>query len=353
MRKGTPTVRLRAWLIILGVCLIYVFVSLHRLRLALSALVRLLTPRRSYTPLLVYEPTDSSNTTTPTLNFTPPLPPFGSAAWKRFMTPTTEFSALPPLEVGAVTGLTGRLRVLVSYLAAARSERRRLVIHWTPDEQCPSTFAALFEPIGPDVTIEAATGPGPEEYTAHPAYATEKISDDRGALLAAMVVALIRPRAALAVRIDGLLGRLGGAGEFSAVHVRRTDMGHVMGPALGYGGYQTFVEWGAAGIAEGKSRTGRPSLQRVFVAVDDPASLGALRDGLGESNIVAQDAFLPPQLADLRQTGVDAAVVDLWTASYAARFLGTPKSSFSALIEAMRRARGLRPNRIFSCVWCR
>ena len=295
---------------------------------------------------------------TPSLNFTPALLSRTKAAWHAYLTPTTHFSTLPPLEVEAGTGLTGRLRVLVSYLAVARAERRRLVVHWVPGEECPSSFDELFEPIGPDVSVVDSRGPGRPEFEAHEAYATDALSDERGSLLAAIVLRLIRPRQALALRVDALLGQLGGAGTFSAVHIRRTDMAHVMGVSLGHGGYSTFIDWSRAGFGDGGPS--RSALQRVFVAADHPQSLGAMRDGLGPERVVAQGVFAPLSAsvfslsgAPLRLTGVDAAVVDMWTASYAARFLGSPQSSFSALIEAMRRARGLRPSRSFSCVWCR
>lgn len=296
---------------------------------------------------------------TPSFNFTPALLSRTKAAWDAYLTPTTDFSTLPPLEVEAGTGLTGRLRVLVSYLAVARAERRRLVVHWVPGEDCPSSFDELFEPIGSDVSVIDSRGPGWPEFEAHEAYATDALSDERGSLLAAMVLRIVRPRPALALRIDALLGQLGGAGTFSAVHIRRTDMAHVMGVSLGHGGYSTFIDWSRAGFGDGGAgdRTAPP---RVFVAADHPQSLGAMRDGLSADRIVAQDVFAPLpaslfsfSMTPLRLTGVDAAVVDMWTASYAARFLGSPQSSFSALIEAMRRARGLRPSRSFSCVWCR
>lgn len=102
--------------------------------------------------------------------FTPALPPNRQPGWKHFFTPTSNFSSKAPLEVEAATGLTGRLRVLVSYLAVARSERRQLIVHWVPDEQCPSSFHALFEPIGSDVSVVEAKGHASPEYTTHPDY---------------------------------------------------------------------------------------------------------------------------------------------------------------------------------------
>ena len=300
--------------------------------------------------LLVYSPNDSDNSSSPPmLNFTPPIPPLKRADWRKFLTPTTNFSSPNPIEVEVITGLTGRLRVLVSYLAVARAERRRLIVHWVPEEQCPSTFDALFEPIGSDVTILDSRWSMRFEYRTHTAYTTKSLDDERGTLMAEMVMRLIRPRPALAVRIDTLLQRLGGAGDFSAVHIRRTDMGHVMGES--YGGYKTFLEWSKAGIAEG--RGSRPSLQRIFVAADHPNSLGVMREGVGKEHIISQDAFYPLLSAQLRLTSVDVAVVDMWTASYAARFLGSPQSSFSSFIEALRRARRLKRSPSFGCAWCR
>jgi hypothetical protein len=144
----------------------------------------------------------------------------------------------------------------------------------------------------------------------------------------------------------------------SAVHLRHTDKG-------GSGGEmddRLALEWAA--------RTHQP----LFVAADNPASVATVRARFPGRIVIANDRFVAgssvvagvfadsasnsssgaPQIAPpspsaspragalpLRLTSLADAVADLWVASLSSRFMGSPGSTFSWQIEALRRARGI------------
>jgi hypothetical protein len=234
-----------------------------------------------------------------------------------------------PLVVRATGGIARRLRVLLSYLAVARLESRRLTVVWLSEPDCPATFAELFEPlptnVAADVNILADAAHAPANAplvhgVAHPAF-------NGAALLGPMLLRLIKPRPELAAAISGLLQRLGPS--FSAAHLRRTDLPAAAG-AAGDAMDVAVAAWACN------------DTQPLFVATDHPRSLNAIRRLLPPGQVVSRGVF-PHMGSALRKTSIADAVVDMWVASHASRFVGTPTSSFSEAVEAMRLARGLKP----------
>jgi hypothetical protein len=301
--------------------------------------------------------------------------PRGFLACRELCQPTPSSQQRENVSVTAVGGLTSRLRVVLSYLAAARTEKRRLVVHWVPDSHCPAFFAELFVPFATDLDIVDTPMGDSSNVTdhTHPDFRTRSLggpwrksfSPPPPPDLGPMALALLRPLPHLladATRLRQTLGR-----DFAAVHIRRTDMN------VDYSRDVEFAQWAQLPQSQGGG-AGR----RLFVAADTLRSVLTVRSALPQGSVVAQGRFNSPtdragisptaagslnisaaalypkaSAGPHRLTSVAAAVVDIWVASYASAFRGTPGSSFSGLIEALRRARTRLPDcDVSACVWC-
>ena len=53
----------------------------------------------------------------------------------------------PYITVYAQSGLSNKLRVMLSYLYRANREGKKLKVIWTIDDECPEVYNKLFEPI--------------------------------------------------------------------------------------------------------------------------------------------------------------------------------------------------------------
>jgi hypothetical protein len=210
------------------------------------------------------------------------------------------------LHVRTRGGLCNRLRVIVSFLCAARKGGGKLFAYWKPDSRCPAECKDLFQPLPSDCEVHNGFGPAGTHITCH------RHPDISVAECAALVDTVLRPTPSLQQRISRVLGELGPG--FTAVHIRRTDHNS------SYWEDGAFLKF--AQEAPGK----------VFVAADNPGSLETLKQGLGDRVVHAATFRMTGQ----RLTSVEDAVVDLWVARHAARFKGTYYSSFSDWIEMLR-----------------
>ena len=239
-------------------------------------------------------------------------------------------------------GLGNRMRAMVSYLAAARYMGCHLTVLWYGAREGNSSvlFGDLFElPAAPDLHVAScivdsggcdAIAPGvqgmpddaPNTYHIHPQ--THRIFP----LLGPLVLQIFRPLPRILARVEELLTMLGPS--FTALHIRRTDKN---------GGYvhdAAYAAWTKSFPDE-----------KVFAAVDNALSLSNVKGALDPGRVVAQENFVKvitraakyKQGTSERHTTLADAIVDMWTASFAAHFHGTRASSFSVLIQLMRTAR--------------
>lgn len=246
------------------------------------------------------------------------------------VTPSSARGAIP-VAIHAAGGLANRIIELLSFLAIARRDHRPLIVLWQSTPECPASLTDLFEPLPGDVHVIRRKSQAPANLTASFGYPHP---DFDMALLGPMALALLRPQPQAATVIHDVLRKLGSA--FSAAHMRRTDLPHTSGRA---------GELLDAAVAAWACNDSRP----LFVSADQPRSLEVILRALPPAQVHSQ---LPRQLARrkpggaddaLRMTPVTAALVDLWVCSHAARFVGTPGSTFSVVVEALRIARGLPP----------
>src|SRR5277367_3801967 len=119
------------------------------------------------------------------------------------------------LHVQVMGGLCNRLRVLMSFLCAARKQNGKLSIYWHRNHLCPAWFEELFEAPPMDCTLRKESGPTGTYVTGH------RHPGVRIAEWAPLVDTTLRPAPDLQRRITNILDRLGK--EFTALHIRRTD----------------------------------------------------------------------------------------------------------------------------------
>jgi hypothetical protein len=214
------------------------------------------------------------------------------------------------LVIAPTGGLCNRLRVLFSYLAAARASAQTLQVHWKVDPVCVQHFLDVFYPI-PDVQFLSlppahvdyrgcAPGPG--------------LVPPPAALYAQLV-----PRLELAVRVSELA-----VCPYDAAHVRRTDHVTLAKRVNKFMPLEVFEQF----IADAP----RP----VYLACDDRDTQQALVAKYPDKLFVHQEIARSRQL---RQTALRHAVIDLFTCVGAEQFLGTEYSSFTGLIKILRAAR--------------
>ena len=240
-------------------------------------------------------------------------------------------------------GLGNRMRAIVSYLAAARYMGCRLTVFWQGTAQGISgaLFSDLFElPAAPDLDIisfvndsatcdtpvspelQAVLKAAPRTYHIHPQ--THRIFP----LLGPLILQIFRPLPRILLQIEKLLDKLGPS--FTALHIRRTDKN------TGYAQDATVAAW-----------TRSFEREKVFVAADNALSLSNVMKALGLDRVVAQESFVKVLVAagthksrsSERHTTMAVAVIDMWTASFAAHFRGTRESSYSVVIQLLRTAR--------------
>lgn len=264
------------------------------------------------------------------------------------------YSLQPPVSqrvwlVCAEAGLCNKLRVVLSYRQAVPTGR--LLVWWRRGAGCNCSFEDLFQPL-PGVTFVSSCPPGCKLVTRHdPAYgASDDVADGlqlvracydshpsvKYSLLEQAMYRQLQLRPELEARVAHNLAKLGGAGAFVAVHVRRTD--HV----------EVFGEPGPAGSDDAFMRfvDSRPESEPIFVATDNPATQAMFVARYGarvrQLTLMADQAALGGDGCDGagRHTSVAEAVVDLYTCVRASCFKGTPLSSFSDTVELLRRADG-------------
>ena len=210
--------------------------------------------------------------------------------------------------VRTVGGLCNRLRLVFSVLAKARKLGVSLRVIWVPDSECNGHFLDVFEPV-PDIQfvgdswVHALLPLAIESYLA--------VGDRDYSRLV--------PVEPVRTRVKALLQDLGR--PFAAMHLRRTDLALLgKNDDLHDDKFETVV------------RDENPS-HKIYLATDNAdTQTKFLRNFPGR---IVVNKPIEKQAGSRRQTGLDHAVVDLFTCAHSDRFVGTKNSSFSQEIEAL------------------
>jgi len=207
-------------------------------------------------------------------------------------------------------GLCNRLRVVFSYVHIARKTNRHMVVVWVKNEECGGLFTEYFQPI-PDVTFVESThlSVDYEGGTIHPNYNenTDCIYSDL--ILLPTIAREIQKRKAI-------------LGEYIAVHVRRTDHTSLANSAESFTTDEEFVRF--LGTHEGN----------MYIATDNKQTFSQFRTQFGNRIRIPY----PNTFRDrLRETSLRDSIIDLYMCVHAKEFKGSGYSSFSKLIELLRK----------------
>jgi hypothetical protein len=133
----------------------------------------------------------------------------------------------PYITVVAMNGLSNKLEVILSYLARANNEGKKLKIIWHLSEACPEKYENLFKPI-PNLEVVYSDEIIPidinivnpeENYEYNPDFINFWNSEDSH--LIGNSYSLLRPISSIQNEIDDTKQKLGN--EYIACHIRRTD----------------------------------------------------------------------------------------------------------------------------------
>lgn len=212
-------------------------------------------------------------------------------------------------------GLCNMLRVVFSWYAKAKKEGRELIVCWVISDACPGFFLDYFMPIAGIKFIKGFVPGIHYDYQGcevlrefnHPSMYTP-----------------LKPKPNIQERINTNIAELRkGEVGFIAIHARRTD--HIKDALANnlYTSDDAFFEF-----------LDKQSLEsNIYLATDNLATQEIYKARYGE-RIKALKWITPRRT--LRQTGIEDAVVDIFTCVGANAFLGSGWSSFSDLINDLR-----------------
>lgn len=209
------------------------------------------------------------------------------------------------ITIKTLSGLCNRLRVLFSHLEYARSLGEELAVVWRPDIRCNCLFLNHFKPIcGVSFITEYE---GDLFYSGHSQMKIDFSYAD------------LAPNERIMDMLHERLKLLGPG--FSSVHIRRTD--HV-GLAMRNGRFtpdEQFINFIDSG--EGK----------VFMATDNPETRDKFQS-MYPGRVVCLSQM---NEGGLRRTTSEDAILDIYTCVHSSSFKGSDYSSFTKLIEILRK----------------
>ena len=225
-------------------------------------------------------------------------------------------------------GLCNRLRAVLSHHLAATECGCTLTVVWTPSLQCPGNFADLFEPLaGVEfvTSYQIAEGDGGDDANDY----HESVKGQPARMQRCWAALALLP--ALCHEVDANVAAC--AGDFVAIHMRRTDHVALYEPLIvamqceaSDGDFERFCE-------------AHPE-RHIFVATDCEETQLRLRLRYPTRCHVGRHPFGVQSGSALRQTSLRASAVDLFTCVEATIFKGSPFSSFSDAICHLRAVHG-------------
>lgn len=207
-------------------------------------------------------------------------------------------------------GLSNKLRVVFSYLYQAVKEKKKLVVIWKFDHLCEGYFLNYFEPIQnvtfltklPDKTRVNYIGCSSTKWD----YNYSKL--------------VLKPT--IKNKINNYINKYLG-NNYIAVHIRRTD--HI-GLAKKKGKYtddQSFIKY----IDK------YPTL-KIYLATDNYNTQRLFKNRYG-NRLYMYQAIKPNN--HLRQTSLEHSIIDAYICARSKQFMGSGFSSYSSLINLIRK----------------
>jgi hypothetical protein len=213
----------------------------------------------------------------------------------------------PYITVYARSGLSNKLRVILSYLYRANKEGKKLKVIWTIDDECPEVYNKLFEPIDNLEVISTKT-----EYD----YYTW--DEDNHDYRYNNYYKLLKPLPNIQNIINIYKNEL--LNNYIACHIRRTDsLTHVVHIQKSDIEYMEFID-------------SLDPTMKIYIATDNKDTQDVFFNKYNDRIIMKQ--IIPSD--NLRQTSVQDAVVDIYICAGAKYFMGSQGSSFTNIINYLK-----------------
>jgi hypothetical protein len=213
-------------------------------------------------------------------------------------------------------GLCNMLRVVFSWYAKALAEDKKLIVCWSITDACPGFFLDYFEPVDEIEFIKDTSLLYKYDYKG--CGVLEEFNNP------SMYIPL-RPKAHIQARVNANIVELNSNGSkgFVAIHVRRTD--HIRDALMNnkFTNDADFFEF-----LDNQTKN-----VNIYIATDNLETQKIFKGIYGHRLKAVK--WITPRRA-LRQTGLEDAVVDIYTCVGANVFLGSGWSSFSDLINDLR-----------------
>jgi len=214
----------------------------------------------------------------------------------------------PYITVHAKSGLSNKIRVILSYLYRANKEGKKLKIIWLVDDECPEIYSNLFEPIENMTVISVNTN---YDYTTWDVDNNEYINNK--------YLKLLKPLPQIQSIIDSNKSKLGD--KYISCHIRRTDaLSHPVHKIKSEKEYMDFIDK-------------YNSSMKIYIATDNKETQDKFLDKYGDRLLMKK--IIPSD--KLRQTSIQDALIDIYTCAEAEYFMGSIGSSFSDLINELRK----------------
>tara|TARA_X000000950_G_C13911780_1_gene659268 strand:- start:1158 stop:1859 length:702 start_codon:yes stop_codon:yes gene_type:complete len=217
-------------------------------------------------------------------------------------------------------GLCNRLRVIFSYLQVANMQKKKLIVIWIKNASCDCHFLDFFEPIQ-NVTFVNNTLKRIVNYSGNqihprfiPNYSLLKLNSKLRKTIYDKIELLERP--------------------YAAIHVRRTDHLNLLSRNKNVGftsdsDFDKFIE-----------SNGDKSL---YIATDNKNTYDRFCEKYSDK---VRFPYHKNNPNNFRHTNMHDSVVDMFVCIYADNFMGTYYSSFSDLIDTLRKVQKKDNSRI-------
>jgi hypothetical protein len=292
------------------------------------------TPSRTNTPSSTRPPRACVASATPSRGAAPT--PTASAT----IVPCGEHCIIPkkaygePLAVKAVGSLADRLRVVLTYLAAARKASKRLVVMWNAEPDCPALFSDLFEPLPSDAQVLFKWSLAPANVVfshgrPHPDFASLHLGP--------LLLSTIKPLRQHLTTVEAYRKKLGPS--FAAAHLEPPS--DDAAAALDDPPNQYAESARDASLLDWACNDPLP----LYLACDHIPTANAVTLQLPPARVLSQGVmpYIPGAKPPPRAASVATALIDLWVSSYATRFFSEPDDSFGVTVQWMREARSIVP----------
>ena len=218
----------------------------------------------------------------------------------------------PYITVVARGGLNNKIRVMLSYLYRANKENKKLIVIWIKDTECPDDYNTLFYPIKNMDVISYNNNMSDFETWEidNEEYVQEKYHK------------LLKPLPNIQKNIQLFQDLLGS--QYIACHIRRTDIvihkGQPWYKPKTDKEYMDFIDQYDSNL-------------NIYIATDNKDTQDVFINKY--KNRVIIKPIIPS--AELRQTSLQDALVDMYVCIGSTYFLGSKGSSFTDTITYMRK----------------